>query len=80
MAVAHTLDVGGKVQTDGPVADSVHGLGIEEVMRPRWRRRGQMRAESGNKNTKGANCGSIYKNSKAFPSLSVTTRNYVKVI
>lgn len=37
VAVAHTLDVRGQVETDGPVTDGVHGLGVEEVVRPRWR-------------------------------------------
>lgn len=39
VAIADTFDVGGEVETDGPVADSVHGLGIEEVVGPRWRER-----------------------------------------
>lgn len=38
MAVAHTFDVGGEVEADGSVADGVHGLGIKEVVRPRWRK------------------------------------------
>lgn len=38
VAVAHTFDVSGQVETDGSVADGVHGLGIEEVMGPRWRK------------------------------------------
>lgn len=38
MAIAHTFDVGGEVETDGSVANGVHGLGIKEVVRPRWRR------------------------------------------
>lgn len=43
MAVAHTLDVRGQVEADGPVTDGVHGLGVEEVVMPRWReRRGEM--------------------------------------
>lgn len=39
VAVAHTFDVGGEVEADGSVANGVHGLGIKEVVRPRWRRR-----------------------------------------
>lgn len=48
VAVAHAFDVGCEVEADGPVANGVHGLGIEEVVGPRWRGRGQtrMRAES----------------------------------
>lgn len=38
MAVAHTFDVGGEVEADGSVANGVHGLGIKEVVRPRWRK------------------------------------------
>jgi len=38
VAAAHTFDVGGEVKTDGPVPNSIHGLGIEEVVGPRWRR------------------------------------------
>lgn len=38
VAVAHTFDVGGEVEADGPVANGVHSLGIEEVVGPRWRR------------------------------------------
>lgn len=38
MAVAHTFDVGGQVEADGSVANGVHGLGVEEVVRPRWRK------------------------------------------
>lgn len=37
VAVAHTLNVGGQVKADGPVANSVHGFGIKEVVGPRWR-------------------------------------------
>lgn len=36
VAIAHTFDVGGEVETDGSVANGVHGLGIEEVVGPRW--------------------------------------------
>lgn len=39
VAVAHTFDVGAEVQTDGPVANGIHGLSIEEVVGPRWRGR-----------------------------------------
>lgn len=38
VAVAHTFDVGGEVEADGSVANGVHGLGIKEVVRPRWRK------------------------------------------
>lgn len=38
VAVAHTFDVGGQVEADGSVANGVHGLGVEEVVRPRWRK------------------------------------------
>lgn len=39
VAIAHTFDVGGEVETDGPVANSIHSLGIEEVVGPCWRGR-----------------------------------------
>ena len=39
VAVAHALDVRGEVEADGAVADGVHRLGVEEVVRPRWRDR-----------------------------------------
>lgn len=82
VAIAHTFDVGGKVQADGPVADSIHGLGIEEVMGPRWRGEGQsqMRAESNKHNTRVPTVALIYKNSMAFPSRSVTNHNYVRIV
>lgn len=38
VAIAHTFDVGGEVEADGSVANGVHGLGIKEVMGPRWRK------------------------------------------
>lgn len=38
VAIAHTFDVGGEIETDGSVANGVHGLGIKEVMGPRWRK------------------------------------------
>lgn len=60
VAVAHTLDVGGEVETDGPVANSVHGLGIEEVMGPRWMGRRTQSDETRLKQTwhQGSHCGS----------------------
>lgn len=39
VTIAHTLNVRGQVETNGPVTDGVHGLGVEEVVRPRWRER-----------------------------------------
>lgn len=39
MAIPHTFDVGGEVETDGPVADSIHGLGVKEVVGPRCKGR-----------------------------------------
>lgn len=38
VAVAHAFDVGGQVEADGSVANGVHGLGVKEVVRPRWRK------------------------------------------
>jgi len=38
VAVAHALDVRGEVEADGAVPDGVHRLGVEEVVRPRWRK------------------------------------------
>ena len=35
VAIAHTFNVGGEVETDGSVANGIHGLGIKEVMGPR---------------------------------------------
>jgi len=32
VAVATAFDVGGEVETDGPVANSIHGLDIKEVV------------------------------------------------
>lgn len=37
VAIAHTFNVGGEVETDGSVANGIHGLGIKEVVGPRWR-------------------------------------------
>lgn len=45
VAVAHALDVRGEVEADRSVADGVHGLGVEEVMRPRWEEENKQRAE-----------------------------------
>lgn len=38
VAITHTFDMGGEVETNGSVANGVHGLGIKEVMGPRWRK------------------------------------------
>lgn len=48
VAIAYAFDVGGEVKTDGPVANGIHGLGVEEVVGPRWRgwRQNPMSAES----------------------------------
>lgn len=39
VTVAHALDVRGQVEADGPVTDGIHGLGVEEVVRPRCKKR-----------------------------------------
>lgn len=81
VAVAHTLNVGGEVKTDGPVANSIHGLGIEEVVGPRWTgRRTQSDKTRLKHNTRVPTVAPTYKNSRASPSLSVTNHNYVRII
>ena len=39
VAITHTFDVGGEVEADGPVTNSIHGLDIKEVVGPCWRGR-----------------------------------------
>lgn len=40
VAIANTLNMGRQIQTDSPVANSIHGLRIKEVMGSRWNKEG----------------------------------------